>query len=219
MSPAELRELLPLYALGVLTPEEEATVDDAIAHEPSLADELVSYRDATSELIELIETVAPTAEVKTRLMASIGEGRFETFSTKMSKLFDVSVDRARELLGLAERKASWEPQMVPGMLLVHFEGGPAYTAADCGFIHLADGAVFPPHKHLGEEVSFILSGTLQVIDPDGTERTLVVGDELVQEPGTSHHLVAVRGECIFATRAIDGIEIEGARARPSKPDR
>jgi crotonobetainyl-CoA:carnitine CoA-transferase CaiB-like acyl-CoA transferase len=32
------------------------------------------------------------------------------------------------------------------------------AAADCGFIRLSPGAVFPPHNHLGEEAVTILSG-------------------------------------------------------------
>jgi mannose-6-phosphate isomerase-like protein (cupin superfamily) len=215
MTPVDdIRDLLPLYALGVLSPEEHAIVEAAVAKDPALAAELASYSDAAPALIE---PITPSAEVKARLMASIGESRFETYSKKMATMFDVSVDRAREFLGLAERSASWEVQPVPGIHLVHFDGGPAYAAADCGFVRLADGAVFPPHKHLGEEVSLILSGQLRVIAADGTEQTLGVGDELVLAQGTTHHLVAI-GECIFAARAMNGIEIGGAPVRP-KPDR
>jgi hypothetical protein len=216
MTPHEIKELLPLYALGILTPDEEAAIEGAVASDAELAAELASYRDAASALIVPLE-IAPSAEVKTRLMASIGDGRFEKFSARMGKLFDVTVDRAREILGLADRNASWEAAM-PGINLVHFNGGPAYAAADCGFVRLADGAQFPLHAHLGEEVSLILSGRLQVVEANGTERILVEGDELVEAQGTSHHLIAIGGECIFAARAMNGIEIGGAPARPSKPE-
>lgn len=213
MTPVDdLHELLPLYALGILSREETAVVDAAVASDPALAAELASLMDATTGLVE---PVTPAPEIKARLLASAGEGRFETYSSKMSKLFDVSVDRARELLGLAERSASWEPQPVPGIHLVHFEGGPAYAAADCGFVRLADGAMFPPHDHLGEEVSLLLAGQLKVIE-SGVERILVAGDELVQPEGSSHHLVGV-GECIFATRAVNGIAIGGVTVRMPKP--
>lgn len=213
MTPVDdIHELLPLYALGILSPEECAIVDAAVAKDPALAAELASFSDATSQLIE---PVAPAPEVKARLLASVGGGQYETYSSRMAKLFDVDVDRAREFLGLAERAASWEPQAVPGIHLVHFEGGPAYAAADCGFVRLADGAMFPPHDHLGEEVSLILSGSLRVIE-NGGERILVAGDELVQPEGTSHHLVGV-GECIFATRAVNGISIGGVPVRMPKP--
>jgi anti-sigma factor ChrR (cupin superfamily) len=214
MTPVDIHELLPLYALGILSPEETAVVDAAVAKDPELAAELASFSDATSALIE---PVAPAPEVLTRLLASAGEGRFETYSSRMSKLFDVGVDRAREFLGLAERTASWEAQPIPGIHLVHFDGGPAYAAADCGFVRLADGAMFPPHDHLGEEVSLLLAGQLKVIE-NGVERRLVPGDELVQPEGSSHYLVGV-GECIFATRAVNGIAIGGVTVRMPKPDR
>ncbi len=213
MTPVDdIHELLPLYALGILSPEETAVVEAAVAKDPELAAELASYSDATTALIE---PVAPAPEIKARLLASAGEGRFEKYSSKMTTLFDVSLDYARELLGLAERTASWEQQVIPGIHLVHFDGGPAYVGADCGFVRLADGAVFPPHDHLGEEVSLILAGQVKVIE-NNTERILVAGDELVQPEGSSHHLVGV-GECIFATRAVNGIAIGGVPVRMPKP--
>ncbi len=211
----EIHELLPLYALGILSAEETAVVEAAVAKDPALAAELASYGDATAALSHLIEPVTPAPEIKARLLASVGDGRFETYSSKMSTLFDVPLDRAREFLGLAERTASWEPQVIPGIHLVHFEGGPAYVGADCGFVRLADGAVFPPHDHLGEEVSLILAGQVKVVE-NTVERILVAGDELVQPEGSSHHLVGV-GECIFATRAVNGISIGGVQVRMPKP--
>jgi quercetin dioxygenase-like cupin family protein len=215
MTPVDdIRELLPLYALGILSAEEVAVVDAAVAKDPELAAELAALADATTALVE---PATPSVDVKARLMASVGDSRFEAFSTRMASLFDVSVDRAREFLGLAERKASWEVQPVPGIHLVHFDGGPRYAAADCGFVRLADGATFPPHTHLGEEVSLILSGQLEVFDEDGSRKILSAGDELVRPEGSSHHLVAI-GECIFAARAMNGIAIGGAPMRPSKPD-
>ncbi len=215
MTPVEnIRELLPLYALGILTPEETAVVDAAVAKDPSLAAELAAYCDATTELIA---PITPAAEVKTRLLASIGDGRYESFSNRLTKMYDVSVDRARELLGLADRSASWEIQPIPGIHLVHFDGGPMYAAADCGFVRLAAGSTFPSHTHLGEEVSLILSGQLEAFGSDGTRHILSAGDELVQAEGSVHHLVALGGECVFAARAMNGIAIGGAPMRPSKP--
>ena len=64
---------------------------------------------------------------------------------------------------------------------------------------------------MGEEVSLILAGTLQ--DPTG--RRLQPGDELVQAADTEHDVTcAGEVDCIYAARAIDGIEIAGAPARP-----
>ncbi|MGE0401903.1 MAG: cupin domain-containing protein [Kofleriaceae bacterium] len=211
---ADIRELLPLYALGVLEDNEATWVEAAIANNPTLAIELAAYQDTASGLIDLnAGPVTPDPEVKARLMASIGESRFEKFTARLAQLFDVTVDRARELLGLMERKASWEHAM-PGLGLVHFDGGPAYAAADCGFVRLAPGTSFPHHTHMGEEVSLILAGAIQ------DKQTGVIyraGDEVVRPLDSDHDVVSVGDEdAIYAARAMNGIAIAGAPARPSR---
>jgi hypothetical protein len=206
----DVRELLPLYALGILEPDEASVVERAIATDAALAAELAGYQDAASLIVA---PVAPAADVKTRLMASVGGGAFEKFAARMASLFDVTVDKAREFLGLIDRPASWHPE-AGGISLVHFDGGPAYAAADCGFVRLEPGAVFPPHKHLGEEASVVLQG--QVRDA-ASGRLLGPGDELVQAFGSEHHLTCESSEpCIFAARAMNGIEVAGAPARPKR---
>lgn len=211
---ADIRELLPLYALGVLDDAEATQVEAAIARDPSLAIELAAYQDTAAGMVDLgIRPIEPQPEVKARLMASIGESRFEKFSARLAKLYDVTVDRARELLGLMERKSSWENAM-PGLGLVHFDGGPAYAAADCGFVRLTPGTSFPHHTHMGEEVSLILAGEIQ------DKQTGVIyraGDEVVKPLDSDHDVVSVGNEdAIYAARAMNGIAIAGAPARPSR---
>jgi quercetin dioxygenase-like cupin family protein len=189
-----VRELLPLYALGELSADEATAVERAVEADASLAAELDGY-------LELI-AVAPPADVKARLLASAGGGRFEKFSDRLAKLFDVTVERARELLGLIERPASWE-HPVPGVSLIHFDGGPACAAADCGFVRIAPGCKFPWHTHRGEEVSVILSGALRDIDG----RVLRAGEELVHQQDTQHELVAEDEGVIYVARAMNGIEV------------
>ncbi|MDX2087418.1 MAG: cupin domain-containing protein [Kofleriaceae bacterium] len=203
---SDVRELLPLYALGVLEADEAERVERAIAADPALAFELAALQAATETLVT---PLAPPPDVHARLLASIGGGRFEKLSSRVASLFDVTVERARELLGLIERPASWE-QPLPGLGLVHFDGGPAYAAADCGFVRLAPGTAFPHHAHQGEEVSLILAGTLR----DHTGRTYGPGDELAQPAGSEHDVVCEGDEaCIYAARAMHGISIAGAPTR------
>ncbi|HSD90647.1 MAG TPA: cupin domain-containing protein [Kofleriaceae bacterium] len=193
---SDIRELLPLYAVGALSPEEAADVERAVQADPMLAAELDAY------LSSLIIPVTPSADVEARLMASVGGGRFERFADRMASLFDVTVDRARELLGRVERAASWE-QPMPGIRLIHFDGGPACAAADCGFVRIAPGCTFPWHTHRGEEVNVILSGTVR----DSEGKILRAGDELVQSPNTQHDLTAGDEEVIYVARAMNGIEV------------
>jgi anti-sigma factor RsiW len=138
----EIRELLPLYALGILEVDEAAIVERAVAGDAGLAAELAAHQQTTDALGAAIRPVVPAPAVRDRLLASIGAGRPERFAERCATLFDVALDRARELLGLIERPASWVTQ-IPGIDLVHFEGGPAVAAADCGFVRVAGRRVRP----------------------------------------------------------------------------
>ena len=208
----DVRELLPLYALGILESEEVVVVERAIAGDAELAAELAAYQQTADALGSVIQPVPPSAEVKQRLLVSAGGGRFAAFSARLAKLYDVTVERACELLGLIERSASWRPQ-IPGVSLIDFDGGPAAAAADCGFFRLSPGAMFPPHKHLGEEVTIILTGQVRDVVND---RFIGPGEEYVQLEGSAHYLLCVGPEeCIYAARAINGIDVgTGGRARP-----
>ncbi len=208
----EVRDLLPLYALGILTGVERALVDRAVAADPVLAAELAAFHASTTALVT---PVLPSPEVHARLLASIGGGRFEPFAARTAAMFDVTVEWARELLGLVERRASWEPQVVPGIHLVHFVGGPRYADADCGFIRLAPGSTFPPHTHMGEEVSLVISGRMRDVV---TGLVLVPGDELLQAETSGHSLTCEGDEaCIYVARAMHGIEVMGTLVRPHRP--
>lgn len=213
----DVRELLPLYALGILEADEAGAVERAIASDAVLAAELASYRQTVDAIGSAIQPVAPSPDVKARLMASVGGGRFEAFAARMARMYDVTVERGRELLGLIERAASWVPQVVPGLDFVDFEGGPATAGADCGFVRLAPGAVFPPHTHLGEEMTMVLSGRIH--DPVNNF-TLGPGDDYVRAEGTTHYLTVVGDEpCIYATRALEGISLGppgGPRVQPTR---
>lgn len=190
------RDLLPLYAIGAVTPEEAAQVERDIATDQALAEELDRF-------LAMME-VTPSPQVKARLLASVGGGRFERFVDTMVRLFDVSVDRARELLALIERPASWE-NPIPGISLIHFRGGPACANADCGFVRIAAGCKFPWHTHRGEEVNVILEGTAR----DAAGKVFRTGDEIVEVPGSAHDLTAGDEDVLYVARATNGIEVSG----------
>jgi putative transcriptional regulator len=212
---SDLRELLPLYALGVLDADEAAQVEAAIAKDPSLAAELRAYETSAHDIVSSLGA-APDAYVKTRLLASVGLGAYEKYSTKMADLFDVSVDRARELLSLIDRPSSWEPAiagMEIGVRLVHFDGGPRYADADCGYVLIQPGASFPVHTHLGEEKSLILAGRLR---DRRTGKVYVAGDEIEHPHNDVEHDVVCEGDepVMYAARATNGLAVNGVPQRP-----
>ena len=203
MSGVDIHELLPLHALGVLEPDEADAVERAVAADPALAAELAELIDATHMLAGAVPAAVPPVEVKARLLGSVGGGRFESFSMRIAKMFDVTVDRARELLALTERDASWA-RPVPGVSIVHFAGGPACATADCGIVQIAPGGTFPWHRHRRDEMSVVLAGTIR--DADG--RLYTVGEEMFQPAGSEHDVATVGDEpAVFAACAFDGIEL------------
>ncbi|CAN5864716.1 hypothetical protein BH11MYX2_BH11MYX2_25790 [soil metagenome] len=209
---SDVRELLPLYALGVLDADEASIVEAAVAKDPALASELRAYEESASALVS---DVAPDTYVKTRLMASVGLGTYEKYSSRIASLFDVSVDRARELLSLIDRPSSWEPAIAGmdiGVMLVHFSAGPAYTAADCGYVLIKPGHAFPVHSHMGEEVSLILAGHLR---DRATNKVSGPGDEITKQLTSDHDVVCEGDEpVIYAARALNGIAVNGVPQRP-----
>jgi anti-sigma factor ChrR (cupin superfamily) len=202
-----VRDLLPLHALGLLEADEIALVERAVAADPALAVELASYRDTAAVVGSSLPPLEPSRAVWDRLLGSIGAGRFEAFTARVSKLFDVSVDRARELLGWIEDPARWEP-FKPGSWLLHFEGGPSCATADCGFVRVAAGATFPWHAHDGEETTIVLAGGGR----DNEGKSFQVGDEWIERGGSQHEFTAEPGDdYLFAVRVF------GVRFDVTKP--
>ncbi|HEY0252587.1 MAG TPA: cupin domain-containing protein, partial [Kofleriaceae bacterium] len=172
-----IQELLPLYAMGLLEGDEATQVENAIAADPALQRELDSFDDSFSP-------VAPDPGLEKRLLATIGGGRFEKYAARFAQLFDLGLDRVRELFGLCERASSWGEE-APRVFLIHFDAGPAVVNGDCGIVRIAPGGVFPPHMHQGEEHSLVLAGALK----DGADgKVYRAGDELVYAENSSHHL-------------------------------
>jgi putative transcriptional regulator len=197
----DVRDLLPLYAVGAVDDGERRAVESAIASDPALAAELASYQDAASLVGSAAPAVAPPKYLKARLMASVGAGRFEKFANRFGQIFDVAIDRAREMLGWVEDPNKWVASGLPGMRAIHFAAGPACAGADTGYIELVPGAQFPFHEHVGEEISIVLAG--RVRDMDGT--IYRPGDEIPKAPGTKHEFWADGDETLVVAVRVFGV--------------
>ena len=198
----DVRDLLPLYALGLADEAERRAVEAALAADPALARELASYDDAAQAIAAAAPAVRPSAHVKARLLASAGAGRFERFLAPFAKMFDVGVEAARELLGWIEDPTKWKPSGLPGIQAIHFPGGPAVAGADTGFLELHPGALFPWHEHIGEELSLVLQGTIR--DHDGT--LYGPGQEIPKAGGTRHEFTAEPGDTVVVAVRAFGVK-------------
>jgi putative transcriptional regulator len=157
----------------------------------------------------------PTPRLRERVLASTNRGtRFEGFVARLAAFLDLGPEAARELLARVEHAD--EPPWVGGTAapggarILHFSGGPRLGAAHCGLVHLVPHTRFPHHRHLGDEWSFVLSGSAE---DEGTGRVWAPGDLVHKPPGSSHALRVV-GDLpfVFAVVLGAGIQID---ERPS----
>ncbi|WP_243090049.1 anti-sigma factor domain-containing protein [Thermus neutrinimicus] len=71
MSPEEVRDLLPLYALGALSPEERSRVEEALSRYPELWAEAKALMEAASQLAEGVPPAPIPPGLEAKVMARI----------------------------------------------------------------------------------------------------------------------------------------------------
>lgn len=180
--------------------------------DPDLDDELAALLEESVALADDLAPVAPSPAVLARLLDSIasvpnGPGVFERFTARFAAIFDVTVERARELFAHACDPASWEPGPGPGTWLIHFQAGPACAGADTGFVKTAPGTRFPWHHHHGQEHNLILAGEAQ----DSHAGRLRPGDEPTMDGGSEHDFTAVGDEPFLYAVRVFGVDFNVSR--------
>lgn len=163
--------------------------------------------ELTTLLLSASPKQAPASNSREALISALDLScRFERFVPQVAALLDLSEERARQYLIQIDEPRSWEMIPLPGVKLFHIEPGPAIERSITGFVKLRPGAVFPAHKHEGQEQALILQGTL--IDTHSGRHgrgELVVMDE------SSEHLIEASPEMelIYLTIIKTGIKIFG----------
>lgn len=71
MTPEELRDLLPAYALGALDEAEHTQMEAALASDPNLLAELATYEEVLVDLALSVRQVTPPPRLKTRIMEAV----------------------------------------------------------------------------------------------------------------------------------------------------
>ncbi len=59
-----------------------------------------------------------------------------------------------------------------------------------GRLHLEKGAVVPPHKHLAEQITMVMSGAIK-FTIDGRDTTVRAGDVFIIPPNVVHSAIAL----------------------------
>lgn len=125
------------------------------------------------------------------------------FLSRLARLFDLDFDQITRVVADLDLPARWEPTLLPTVRLFHFEGGPLYAKADNGFVVFGAGTVFPRHRHVGEEITLILSG--HILLDDG--QLLGPGDRMILPDGAEHAFrIPDDEDCLCAVRLQGHIE-------------
>jgi putative transcriptional regulator len=205
--------LLFEHALGALGGDERARVDEHAMECTDCQAELGALAAAASGLALALRPVAPSPDLRARLLASAAVergGRLSRFAARVAELIGDTVARATELLERLDRPdggGAWVPGPAPGITLIHFEAGPAYAGSLTGFVKVVAGATFPMHTHTGLETAIVLEGGYR--DDDG--RDYHQGSVAEKPAGSSHTFSARPGgpDCLFVVRIDGKVEIDG----------
>lgn len=197
--PPTLLDALPLYAVDALDRDEAVTVAATLVAHPGLGHEVARWRDAAVPLVEAVPRLAPGPGARVRLLAALDGARpgSEGLVAAVAELFDVPLDVAHTTLARADDRRGWLP-VAPGIAVLPVAGGPRTTGTACTLLRAAQATRFPWHRHLGEEVSLVLSGGAVLSDG----RVVRTGDVIVLDE-TVEHDFAVDGDepCLFAVRS------------------
>ncbi len=199
------KALLQEFALGTLSDDEMEAMQTLVNASPELQAELALLTETFTEAVGGLPPVEPSVDVRSRLMTAVrGPDRFLPFVDELCTAFDLAADRVRTLFSWIDEEGRWTPGPMPGIALVHFDGGPQAMAADTGWVRLASGLQFPMHRHHGREMNYILQGQIKFSDEP---KIMGPGECVLKEPGSTHSFEVVSDEDVLLAVAQDGFEI------------
>lgn len=161
---------------------------------------------AAMELIGLTTVpVEPSEQLRDLVLGSLDRSkRFAGFLRRMAELFDLDEARSGQILAAVDSASEWVAAPFDGVRLYHVAGGAKRAGAHCGLVSMTPEAVFPEHRHQGNEWSLCLQGEAE----DDTGRRLLPGDFEYFGPRSTHALRVVSEEpFVFAVVLESGFEL------------
>jgi hypothetical protein len=151
-----------------------------------LLEELSQHLDAADEAMQ------PSHTVKQNLFSSIrGEAPYAGFVQRLMVMFDLPRIVIERILRSIPRHDDlpaipWQESGLEGIYLYHFSGGPRVASSDCGLVYLKPGAIFPNHRHLGQEIALVVQGSIL----EEGKQLYHPGDKILKRAGSQHSFSA-----------------------------
>lgn len=188
-------ELAPLYALDVLSAAEHDWVEQQIAAEPELAEELVAYQSTVQSLAygAPVLPATPLPLLKERLFDRLFQEGSAARALDEPATKPVSSPPVAHQ-AIRAQELHWQPHPVPGIrvAIVHTD---EIRREVVGFLQAEPGACYPLHRHAAIEEIFMLEGDLVI-----GEEVYGAGDYIRSYPGSSH-APCTSGGCRFFFRS------------------
>jgi putative transcriptional regulator len=200
MTPLHIDDRLADLVLGDVSDAERAELEAHLADCARCAAELAATADAFSTLALALPAEAPPATLRDRILGAARPPRLGDFVDRLAALFDVSLEKARQLLHQLDDDAAWLPGPVPSSFVILTQGGPKLGGAFCGFVKMAAGLPWPKHTHHGREHMFVLQGGFK--QHDGVE--VHPGDVHIMEAGSAHSFDIFADEACIAAVVLAG---------------
>ncbi len=174
---------------------------------PDFALEALDGTDPTDqkELLELVHRLPEAlpvgggpAALRARLLEETARApeRYAPLTRRVSELYDVSRDDARQLLERSADPRAWKSSGLPGIKKLPVKAGASRAGAQTYLVRFAAGARFPEHHHDGLEIVLLLAGSYT----ESTGKVYTTGDSHSMEPGSAHSFTIEKDEdCVAAT--------------------
>jgi quercetin dioxygenase-like cupin family protein len=168
---------------------------------------------------------AVLSRTRERLLGALStEQRFRPFFVELDRVFAVGVEALCALLRRIDDPSSYQTAPMQGVRFFHFAPSSASGFAEAGIVRLAKGVRFPRHRHLGDEINFVLEGALidggiaygpgsAICNPAGSEHDYSAGEtrDLVLMAG--HSGIAYLGDNLQQKPTSNG-EINAEKEEP-----
>ena len=195
------------FVVGFLTDAEQEEVRTHLLGCDSCAQEHRALRDAMHGFSLGIDGLdAPPPALREAILEAVRHGpeRFAPMLDRLSGLFDVAAETARDYLGRLTDPQGWM-DVLPGITYLDLDGGPAAAGGRVGLVKMDRGARFPLHRHVGEERVLILQGGAR--DASGDEAW--AGDMVTMADATEHWFEALGPEGLIYAVVVPDVEILG----------
>lgn len=196
------REKILDYLFGSLPSREVDELENQWQRNIPANTETQQALEVVDELAKAVMPMQPGDHVKKQLLTSIqSHSKFDGFMERLCKLFDLSKEAVEKILQSATRapQEPWQNMGLDGIFLLHFDGGPKRTHADCGLVYIESGSHFPCHRHLGDEYALILQG--EILENDGEIRR--PGDQVLRPANSQHALQAIGNKPAIAAVVLN----------------